>query len=484
MPTPITLESEERAFFGMVERAAFSNPFGDERGDIDRRIVEAPDGWSRPRLLEVLVKRVAARVAALERAGRADIRLYGDADAGTLRTALLFHLFHHCIDDFDGLIQEQAGATESVVTAPFTRSLCEQLIGFGFNPDNAARYTALFYQMRRAFFFIGQSLIGETRSMQRVRERLWTNIFTGRIDWYDAFMCDRMEDFSTLILGGTGSGKGVAAAAIGRSGFIPYDAATHRFKENFVAAFVAVNLSEFSESLIESELFGHCKGAFTGAITPHTGVFGRGRACGAIFLDEIGEVNLALQTKLLRVMQERVFTPVGSHVPQRFSGRIIAATNQPLAQLRSEGRFRDDVYYRLCSDEICMPSLRTRLDESPNELERQVTHTLTRLCGERSGMALAPVIASLTRTVPADYTWPGNVRELEQAVRRILLGGAYTPQPPAAAPGDLTARTDLTARALVQAYCRRLYDRFGSYEEVARRADLDWRTVKKHLQGA
>jgi len=468
----------------MLEQAAFSNPFGDERGDIDRRIVEAPESWSRPRLLEELVGSVATRVEVLERAGRSDIRRYGDSDAKTVETALLFHLFHQHMDDFDALIREQAAEADSIVVAPFTRLLYERMLSLGFSPDNAARYMALFYQMRRAFFFICSSLIGETRSMQRVRERLWTNIFTGRVDWYDAFMCDRMEDFSTLILGGTGSGKGVAAAAIGRSGFIPYDASTHRFKENFVTAFVAANLSEFSESLIESELFGHCKGAFTGAVTPHTGVFGRGRACGAIFLDEIGEVNLSLQTKLLRVMQERVFTPVGSHVPQRFSGRIIAATNQPLAQLRSEGRFRDDVYYRLCSDEITMPSLRMRLDEAPDELEQQVAHTLTRLCGERSGMALAPVMASLTRTVPADYAWPGNVREMEQAVRRILLGGAYTPQPLAAAPGELTARTDLTARALVKEYCRRLYDRFGSYEEVARRADLDWRTVKKHLQDA
>src|SRR5256885_693597 len=130
-----------------------------------------------------------------------------------------------------------------------------------------------------------------------------------------------------------------------------------RFAANFAESFIAINLSQYPETLIESELFGHRKGAFTGAIDHHAGVFERCSAYGALFLDEIGEVSIPVQIKLLQVLQERTFTALGGHEKRRFSGRVIAATNRRLDELRRDGRFRDDFFFRLCSDVIEVPTL-------------------------------------------------------------------------------------------------------------------------------
>ena len=242
-----------------------------------------------------------------------------------------------------------------------------------------------------------------------------------------------MEDFSTLLLGETGTGKGQAAAAIGRSGFIPYLPDERRFAANFTETFIAINLSQFPETLIESELFGHRKGAFTGAIDHHQGVFERCSAHGALFLDEIGEVAIPVQIKLLQVLQERTFTPLGGREKKRFSGRVIAATNRPLDRLRSERRFRDDFFYRLCSDVIEMPTLRQRLAESSAEIETWCACWWRASPAWRAPSLADRVLEQLEASVPRGYPWPGNVRELEQAVRRILLTGRYAPDPAAPA---------------------------------------------------
>jgi transcriptional regulator with PAS, ATPase and Fis domain len=306
---------------------------------------------------------------------------------------------------------------------------------------------------------------------------------------YEAALWNRMEDFSTLLLGETGTGKGSAAAAIGRSEFIPYLPEQHRFAANFAESFIAINLSQFPESLIESELFGHRKGAFTGAIEHHEGVFERCSAHGALFLDEIGEVSSPTQIKLLQVLQERTFTPLGGHEKKRFSGRVIAATNRPLAAWRRDGRFRDDFFYRLCSDVIEVPPLRRRLAESPDELEELVRLLVGRIAGSQQGDLVARVLDGLQRDVPREYAWPGNVRELEQAVRRILLTGSYLPEAVAAAdPDDALAEKvragDLTAAELLAQYSAMLYRRLGSYAAVAKRTGIDPRTSRKRVGGA
>lgn len=296
-----------------------------------------------------------------------------------------------------------------------------------------------------------------------------------------------MEDFSTLILGETGSGKGAAAAAIGRIGYIPFDVKKGCFAESFMRTFVSLNLSQFPESLIESELFGHRKGAFTGAVEDHKGVFERCSRHGAIFLDEIGEVAKPVQIKLLKVLEERVFCPVGSHDEKRFQGRVIAATNRPLKELREGEAMRDDFFYRLCSDIIMTPPLRQRVVESPEELDDLLAFTIDKITGAPSSHLVKTIREAVLAQPGLNYGWPGNVRELGQCVRRLLLNKTYhpvldfLPQKSLSSICEQMENGDMDADSLVKAYCRTLYDRFGNYGEVARRTGLDRRTVKKHL---
>jgi len=291
------------------------------------------------------------------------------------------------------------------------------------------------------------------------------------------------------LLGETGTGKGAAAAAIGRSGFIPFNNKEGRFAESFTRNFISINLSQFPESLIESELFGHKKGSFTGAVEHHQGALTRCVPYGAIFLDEIGDVSVPVQIKLLKVLQERTFSPVGSHSVQTFRGRIIAATNRPLVELRNEGTFRDDFYYRLCSDVIEVPPLRRQLVEDKNSLTALTSHLLERISGRSDTELLGFIVGRLRDDLPADYPWPGNVRELEQAVRRILLNNRYHGDPAVTAQAGTELADDfsagkLTAQELLSRYCNQLYKKLGSYEEVARQVKLDRRTVKKYVQDA
>jgi transcriptional regulator with GAF, ATPase, and Fis domain len=293
-----------------------------------------------------------------------------------------------------------------------------------------------------------------------------------------------MEDFSTLLLGETGTGKGAAAAAIGRSGFIPFNPGTKKFEESFTKAFVSINLSQYPETLIESELFGHRKGAFTGAIEKHEGIFSTCSPYGAIFLDEIGDVSIPVQIKLLQVLQERKFTPVGSHDQVRFKGRVIAATNKSIDLLRREGKFRDDFYYRLSSDIITVPPLRQRIRETPKELEKLAEHLMERICGKDLKF---PILEKLRKNPGKMYAWPGNVRELEQAIRRIMITGNYSGDTAIESAGDSALNQaveigNLTAKELVEKYCFDLYETYGNYGEVSRQTGLDWRTVKKNVQ--
>ncbi|MDD4441414.1 MAG: sigma 54-interacting transcriptional regulator [Kiritimatiellae bacterium] len=484
----VNLSVADRSFFDRVSTSAFTNPFGDERGLADRCALgldrEATFDEVLDRLLAELAKRIAALAAC---GGRVDCTRFAAEDRGRVTIALLFLVFHASIERLDALIQQQLAAGDASCAAPFTGEICDELRGYGFTHDEAAQYVAIFYQLRRAFYFITNGLVGSSPAMKQLRKRLWENIFTHDVRWYVACLWNRMEEFSTLLLGETGTGKGAAAAALGRSGFIPYDPAGRCFAESFTRAFVPINLSQYPETLIESELFGHRKGAFTGAVERHEGVFARCSPHGAIFLDEIGDTSEPVQIKLLQVLQQRTFSPVGGHETLRFEGRVIAATNKPLGRLRRAGVFRDDFYYRLCSDQIEMPPLSRRLRELPSELETLVTHMLRRMCGEGARTLVDPVMGALAHGVGPDYAWPGNVRELEQAVRRILLTGRYTGDtaPEGEPEGDLAerlARGELTVKALTAAYCRALFKRYGRYEEVAKRTGLDWRTAKKYAE--
>jgi transcriptional regulator with PAS, ATPase and Fis domain len=166
---------------------------------------------------------------------------------------------------------------------------------------------------------------------------------------------------------------------------------------------------------------------------------------------------------------------------------VIAATNKPVDELRNRGQFRDDFYYRLCSDIVTVPSLRQRLQEDPEELDELIVHLLNRMIGGAVTEAVELVRGVIDKNIGQDYPWPGNVRELEQAVRRILIMHEYR--------GDTkTLRHDLKekiatgidsgtidAQTLLADYCYLLYKKYGTYEEVARRTKLDRRTAKKYV---
>ena len=479
------LKGPEREFFAALERVVYGNPFSDERERMIQRLVPAATREELALDPEILRKIVEPRLIPYADAGERQ-RLNAE-DRRQVQTAFLYVCYHHHLPQIDDLIAHEVAQHEMPPTERIASSVIGELTHCGIGEDAATGYFAYFYQLRRAFHFIVRSLPGASEPMRRLRRALWDNVFTHDMRVYGESLSNRMEDFSTLLLGETGTGKGEAAAAIGRSGFIPYLRGKRRFAASFVDSFIAINLSQFPETLIESELFGHRKGSFTGAIDNHAGVFERCSAHGALFLDEIGDVGVPVQIKLLRVLQDRTFTPLGSHDAKRFAGRVIAATNRSWSELRTEGRFRDDFYYRLCSDVIQVPTLRERIASRPSELEDLVRLVVTRITGQPESGLEAIALEAIRRDVPSEYAWPGNVRELEQAVRRIILTGRYeTGRDEAGAHRklelpELLRAGRLSAKDLLGRYCAMLYRQLGSYAEVATRTGLDRRTARKYI---
>jgi transcriptional regulator with AAA-type ATPase domain len=468
----------DRDFLNALADVTFGNPFSEQRAALVARLAPGAKLGDLTQDREALARLVAPRLEPWLS------RQLSQEERRLIEPALLYVSYHRFVPQIDAHIERQAKLSGAPLAVSFGEDVMAELMRVGFSAEAAARYFAFYFQLRRTFYFIYRSLAGECESMRRLRESVWNNVFTHDMRGFEAALWNRMEDFSTLILGETGTGKGQVAAAIGRSGFIPYLPAERRFATNFAENFIAINLSQFPETLIESELFGHRKGAFTGAIDHHDGVFERCSAHGALFLDEIGEVSIPVQIKLLQVLQERTFTPLGGRDKKRFSGRVIAATNQPLDRLRSEGRFREDFFYRLCSDVIRMPTLRERIAESSAELPLLVRLLVERISG------CSELAEKVLENLPKGYAWPGNVRELEQAVRRILLTGKYVPES-AATLGDLDSTFmekvragELSATELLARYSAMLHRRLGTYAEVAKRTGLDPRTTRKHIESA
>lgn len=210
---------------------------------------------------------------------------------------------------------------------------------------------------------------------------------------------------TVLISGESGTGKELIAQAI------------HRKSPRSNKPFVAVNCAAISESLIESELFGHERGAFTGAVERHMGKFELADT-GVLFLDEIGSLRLDMQAKLLRVLQEREFERVGGSKTIRVDVRIVAAANEDLKQMMQEKMFRDDLYYRLNVIAVQMPPLRDRKSDIPLLAEHFLVKYNTEFNRQIQGISSA-AMSSL-----AHYSWPGNVRELENVIERLVAIGS------------------------------------------------------------
>jgi transcriptional regulator with GAF, ATPase, and Fis domain len=211
-----------------------------------------------------------------------------------------------------------------------------------------------------------------------------------------------------LITGESGTGKEMVARAI------------HMASGRTGANLVAVNCAAIPENLVESELFGHVRGAFTGAANDRTGRFEQAHR-GSIFLDEIGEVPLEMQPKLLRVLQEREISRVGSSTPIQVDARVIAASNIDLEQAAAEKLFRADLLYRLNVVPIVVPPLRDRKSDIPLLAE----HFLEKVC-TREGLGAKTLSGDAMRRL-RDYDWPGNVRQLEHSIEMaITLSGERT----------------------------------------------------------
>ena len=209
---------------------------------------------------------------------------------------------------------------------------------------------------------------------------------------------------STVLIGGeSGTGKGVVARAI------------HQQSLRFDKAFIPVNCGAIPENLLESEFFGHTKGAFTGADRARKGLFLEADK-GTIFLDEIGELPLALQVKLLHVLEAKEVRPLGSEQVRKVDVRIVAATNRDLREMVSAGRFREDLYFRLSGFSILVPPLRERREDIPALLHYLLAHG-----AERFGVVGRLVIDADAEEILNAYEWPGNVRELENVLQRATI---------------------------------------------------------------
>jgi transcriptional regulator with PAS, ATPase and Fis domain len=178
--------------------------------------------------------------------------------------------------------------------------------------------------------------------------------------------------------------------------------------------FLAVNCSAFNDNLLDSELFGHVKGSFTGAVKDKMGLFETANG-GTLFLDEIGDTSLSMQVKLLRVLQEGTYLPVGASAPKRVDVRIVAATNKNLKEMMAKGEFREDLYYRINVINVNLPALRERHEDVPLLMD----FFLKKRCDE-SGKALKSFAKKCLEKM-LDYPWPGNVRELENEVERLVV---------------------------------------------------------------
>ena len=248
-------------------------------------------------------------------------------------------------------------------------------------------------------------------------------------------------DAPVLIIGESGTGKELVARAI------------HQHSNRSTRPFVPINCGALTETLLESELFGHIKGSFTGAVADAKGVFQTAHT-GTVFLDEVGEMSPALQVKLLRVLQEGEVRPVGSSRSVKTDVRIVAATNVDVERAVTEGKFRQDLFYRLGVVIITLPPLRERRDDIPLLIERFLKAASAKAAKQ---VELTPAAIDAL----AGYHWPGNVRELENMIERLVVFSRGSRIDAGDLPPTVTPRAPVLEK--------RLFDDLPTLEEIERR---------------
>jgi transcriptional regulator with AAA-type ATPase domain len=495
------LTSFERAFLRAASRLAFCNPFLPERVEHERaalggEFVDDEPVWSfsvsepeRRRAnvwhiaahLDELCPRLRDKIAAGAPVSEEDRVLY---EEGVLN--LLYQRYYPRFFEAGFGEQKSAGAPRWRFYLQFLADWryffeIEGLsLPSGYDP---AHTFACYRQIQCAFERIFLNIIGNSLPAARLRAAVWQSIFTHDVRRYRRSLFERMGEFATLITGPSGSGKELVARAIAESPYFRFDDRRMTFLDEEATLFFPINISALSPTLVESELFGHRRGSFTGAVGDRKGWLETCPGRGSVFVDELGDLEPGIQVKLLRVIETRRFNPVGDTASLRFQGKLIAATNRDLAADIRNGRFREDLYYRLCSDQISTPSLAEQLADSPQVLRESIAYMARKIAGAESEELAAEAMQWVEQNLGTDYRWPGNYRELEQCVRNVLIRRNYRPAATESGdPVDELARElragRLTADQLLRRYCTYIYQQTGSYEETARRLGLDRRTVK------
>jgi transcriptional regulator with AAA-type ATPase domain len=495
----------QRALLESVSRLGHANPFLPERIECERAVLgddflEGEPVWSYraehpgPRAnvwrilskLQPLVEHLRGLLAAGTEALGPDLQLYEDAT--------LHLIYQRSYSKFyeAGFGAEQQNPSRWRFYNEFLADWRHyfDMEGVRFPSERDPRHTfACFRQIQRAFDITFRDIIGSSLPAARLRGAIWQSIFTHDMRRYRRTLYSRMGEFATLITGPSGTGKELAARAIAESRFVPFDDRRLAFADDAEQIFFPINISALSPTLVESELFGHRRGAFTGAVADRRGWLETCPDLGAVFLDELGDMDPAIQVKLLRVIETRTFHPVGDTAGRQFRGKLIAATNRDLPEAMRKGQFREDLYYRLCSDQIATASMAEQLGASPGVLRELVVYMSRRVAGADGDTLAAEIMPWIEHNLGPDYPWPGNYRELEQCVKNMLIRGNYRPS--RTAPNDpadefaAEARAGiLTAEQLLARYVTLVYSRTGSYEETSRRLGLDRRTVKAKVDSA
>ena len=345
--------------------------------------------------------------------------------------------------------------------------------------DAALRHRDRMLRLRELEQEEGEELLGDSPAMRRVQ------VLVRKV---------APTDSTVLLLGESGVGKEVVAEML------------HRLSSRYDRSFVAVNCSAIPDTLLESELFGHVKGSFTGAVADRRGLFAEANQ-GTIFLDEIGDMRIEVQSKLLRVLQEREVRRIGENVGQPVDVRVIAATNQDLRRLIQERKFREDLYYRLNVIAIEIPPLRERRDAIP----ALIGHFLSR-CNRQFNKQITDISAP-ARFALANYDYPGNVRELENIIEHAAImadtheirlsdlpdslhhvpmpaalpaptettgGGAAAAAQPEGADGDLWTLAEMERRHIADVLVRCGGNQTAAAEQLGISRSTLWRKMKEY----
>ncbi len=500
----------DRRFLAVLSRLAYCNPFLPVRLELEHEALgreyepEEYVAWSkdfsRQENERPNIKRLNARAEKLANRIRTKLHEGEQVDEATLefyRDLISYVLYYRFVTQLDVESFVRGGARVQKKVAEIWGEFLLHFQHFLrlpkhplFDAEDPAHWFASLFQVRRAFLSIFDNILGESLPAVQLRAMVWQSVFTHDMRRYRRVLYPRMRELTTLITGPSGTGKELVARAISLSQYIEFDAEQKIFAGGLQNAFSPLNLSALSPTLIESELFGHCRGAFTGALADRQGWLENCPAQGAVFLDEIGELDPAIQVKLLRVVQDGAFSRIGEAQQRHFAGKLLAATHRDLAQAMHEGRFREDLYYRLCSDQIKTPTLRNQLDDRPEALRGLIAFIAQRLVASEAETLTDEVEAWIMTHIGIGYAWPGNIRELEQCVRNVLVRQKYEPQRRIISPSSNSETATwlreaelgtLTFAELLSRYCTSVYARLGSYQQTAEVLGLDRRTVRSKI---